>query len=230
MKPPKHYRMYQYDRNLLPNKHLAKLEEGTANLDEAIEKTGFSVGYPGWNLLYYSLLCSMRENEFNTIIETGTNQGSSTIILGQALKDSGYSGAVFSVEIDHDNYYKAVNNIKEAGLTDCVYLNNDDSLKYLSSLKPKNDKITFAFLDGCHDEDHVVKEFELINKFLDHRSMVFFDNTYLISEDQSNRRVNGALHQIKDKFGGNIINFENTSWYTTGQAIWQKAPFENDWK
>lgn len=230
MKQPKHYRMYQYDRHLLPNKHLAKLEEGTTNIDEAIKKTGFSVGYPGWNLLYYSLLCSMRENEFNTIIETGTNQGSSTILLGQALKDSGYSGAVFSVEIEQDNYHKALKNIKVAGLSDYVNLYIDDSLNYLSSFKPKDGKITFAFLDGCHDENHVVKEFELIHTFLDHRSMVFFDNTYLISEDKSNRRVNGALRQIFDRFGGNIINFENTSWYTTGQAIWQRAPFENDWK
>lgn len=227
---PKFYRSYEYDIRLLPNRHLAELEKETSNLDEAIKKTGHSVGYPGWNLLYFALLCSMRENEYNTIIETGTNHGCSTIILGQALKDSGYSGYVYSVEIEKDNYKKACINIKEAGLMKYIKLNLGDSIKYLTNFKPKNELITFAFLDGCHDEDHVVHEFQIIYPMLDYKSLVFFDNTYLISEDKNNRRVNGALKRIKKDYGGNVINFENTSWFTTGQAIWQKAPFYNDWK
>lgn len=230
MRKPKYYRMFSYEKSLLPNKYIAELEEMTKDLDEAKEITGFSVGYPGWNLLYYTLLCSLREEEFNTILETGTNYGFSTIILGQALKDSRYDGIVHSVEIEKDYFEKAKKNVSAAGVSDKICLHNQDSIGFLKTFKPENNKISYAFLDGCHDEQHVLKEFEIIYEYIDQKTIVFFDNTYLLKERASNRRVNGALREIKRKYGGNIINFENTSWHTPGQAIWQKDAFLEDWQ
>ncbi len=175
------------------------------------------------------MLCSVRKNEFNTIVETGSNLGCSTIILAQALKDSGYNGRVYSVEIVEENYKKAKENIEKAYLAELVDMYLDDSLNFISTFSPENRLITFAFLDGCNDEQHVFKEFSLIYKYLDNKSIVFFDNTYLIDDNPKNSRVNGALKRIKAKYAGNLINFENTSWYTPGQAIWQKDPFIQDW-
>ena len=216
--------IFQYDKSLLPNSFLQSLEDGVEEIETAITKTGFTIGYPGWNLLYFNALCSMRHERFNHIIETGTNWGCSTIILAQALKDSQQEGRVYSVEIDKENFIKANNYIENSGLKDYIDLIHADSLDYLSNLSLKNnERLTFTFLDGCHDQDHVVKEFDLIYPKLDDKSIVAFDNTYLLCKNnETNQRVNGALRIIQDKYSGNLINFENVSWYTPGMAFWQK--------
>lgn len=87
MNEPKFYRRFDYDRKLLPNQFLSRLEQDVHDLEQAKTKTGYSVGYPGWNLLYYCLYSSLRKDAFNLIIETGSNWGCSTIILGQGLID-----------------------------------------------------------------------------------------------------------------------------------------------
>lgn len=224
MKEPIYRRRFDYDRNLLPNKYLARLETGVRDIGSAIEKTGYSVGYPGWNLLYYTLFTSLRENEENIILETGTNFGSSTIILAQALADSGYVGKIHTVEIDDDNYQKAIENIDNAGLSNYVDLNKGESVDFLRKFVESGKIIRFAFLDGGHMKQQVIDEFEIIYPFLDNSSIIFFDNTYHI--DEKDGRVYAAIREIYKKYGGNIINFENTSWYTPGQAIWQKNAFD----
>jgi predicted O-methyltransferase YrrM len=229
MKEPIYARIFNYDKNLLPNTYLKNLEEGVHEIETAIQKSGYSIGYPGWNLLYYTAICSLRKDRFNNILETGTNLGCSTIILAQALKDSQLDGCVYTVELDNQNYNAAVENIEKAKVKDFIKIFNEDSLKCLSNLNFKDNLITYAFLDGCHDQENVFKEFKLIYPYLDHKSCVAFDNTYLISEDKDNRRVNGALQLIQKNFGGNLVNFENVSWYTPGLAIWQKDPFHDDW-
>jgi hypothetical protein len=229
MKKPQYNRAFDYDKKLLPNTYIECLEENVTCIDEAIPKSGHTIGYPGWNLIYYAVLCCLRKDAFNNVIETGTNLGCSTIILAQALKDSQLDGCVYTVEIDKMNYEKANDNIKNAGVADFVKLYNRDSLSFLAKVSLENDLIAFAFLDGCHDQDNVVKEFELIYPYLDHKSFVAFDNTYLLSEDEENNKVNGALKIIKRKYGGNLINFENVSWFTPGLAFWQKDPFLKDW-
>lgn len=230
MKKPIYNRKFFYDRCLLPNTYVASLEKDVFCIEEAIPKTGYSIGYPGWNLIYYSVLCCLRKTLFNNIIETGTNFGFSSIFLAQALKDSSLNGCVYTVEKDSIIYAKAVDNIKKAEVDTYVELHNEDSIIFLKNLSLENDLVTYAFLDGCHDQDYVVNEFELIYPYLDNKSIVAFDNTYLLSEDKVNKRVNGALEIIKKKFGGNLINFENVSWFTPGLAFWQKEPFLNDWK
>jgi predicted O-methyltransferase YrrM len=229
MKKPIFRRIYDYNKKLLPNNYLRSLEENVSNIDQAKLKTGFSIGYPGWNLLYYSALCSLEKDQFNNIIETGTNVGCSTIMLAQALIDSSFDGHVYTVEIDKSNYDKAKNNFECAGVENLVKAYNQNSVDFLSGLSLVDKNIRFAFLDANHEQDHVVKEFDLIYPFLDHKSCVAFDNTYLISDDNANRRVNGALQIIKRKYGGNLINFENVSWHTPGLTFWQKDPFINDW-
>jgi hypothetical protein len=59
MKKPVFVRIYDYGQKLLLNKYLQSLEKGVFNIEEAKLKTGFSIYYPGWNLLYYSVLCSL---------------------------------------------------------------------------------------------------------------------------------------------------------------------------
>ncbi len=226
---PKFYRSFNYNPSLLPNPHLRQLEKNINTIEDAIPISGYTVGYPGWNLLYYTLLCSLQEHQYNTVLETGTNYGCSCIILSQALKDSGLQGKVLSIEIEHKNYLIAKENLKSASLQNYVHLYNEDSIAFLKSSKFSPSFLCYAFLDGNHDQDNVLNEFDLVYTHLSDNSLVVFDNTYLISTNSNNRRVNGALKIIKKRYGGNLINFENVSWFTPGIAIWQKAPFKKDW-
>lgn len=52
-------RRFDYDHHLLPNKYLAELEMQCSDLQSALPHTGLSIGYPAWNLLYYTVLCAL---------------------------------------------------------------------------------------------------------------------------------------------------------------------------
>jgi hypothetical protein len=221
--------MFDYDRALLVNDHLRSLESGVTTLEQARQKSGLTIGYPGWNLLYYSTLCGLDRERDNIIVETGSNLGCSTIVLAQALKDSGLPGHVHSVELSEANARQARANVARAGLEALVTLACGDSVTFLRALAAGVPLVRLAFLDGSHEQDTVVAEFEAIHPLLDDRSLVFFDNTYRIAEPHEDQRVNGALRIITRRFGGNLVNFENTSWFTPGQAIWQRRAFSQDW-
>ena len=230
MKVPKYRRIFKYRKSLLPNKYLSSLEQDVEDIEKAINRTGFSIGYPGWNILYYCVLCNLDNSADNIIVETGTNLGCSTIMLAQALKDSELNGHVYTVELEELNYLRAKENIGNAGLSRYVSFFCEDSVEFLTRFVKNITTIRFVFLDSCHEQDHLVKEFELVHPKLTDESIVFFDNTYKIADEGEDQRVNGALRIIKERFGGNLINFENTSWYTPGQALWQKDAFRKDWE
>ncbi len=224
-------RRFDYDKRFIPNRFVASMEKGIASIKQAVRRTGYSVGYPGWNLLYYTTLCSLDQISSNVIVETGTNWGFSAIILAQALRHSKLEGHLYSVELDKNNYRKARRNIAKAGVSDLIDLRLGDAKEFLARFTSELEgTIRFVFLDSSHRRKDVVREFEIIYPKLADDSTVFFDNTYRIVRDRRrDQRVNGALKLIMERYGGNLVNFPNTSWSTPGQAIWQKAPFANDW-
>ena len=228
MNNPKFYRIFKYNKNLIPNNYVKELESQIAdsNIDrekpneEAINKTGFTCGYPEWGILYYCVLCNMDPSIHNNILETGTNIGLSSIILAQGIKDSGIKGSLDTIEINENYYNQSKNNILKSGLSDIINQHLNNSINFLEKNKKK---YQIVFLDGDHKYESVMKEFELIYKNLNNNAIVIFDNTYEI--DKIDGRVNKALIDIKKKYGGNIVNFPFCSWYTPGVAIWQKNEF-----
>ena len=68
MKPPKFHRMFNYNLRLLPNPHLATLEADVENIEQAREKTGATIGYPGWGLIYHLLLSHLDRSLEEVII------------------------------------------------------------------------------------------------------------------------------------------------------------------
>lgn len=174
------------------------------------------MGYPSWNLLYYALLCSLPpEVREPVIVETGTNQGFSTIVMAQALKDLGARSVVRTVDIDPDVVAIARANVAKAGLSDYVEFHVEDSLKYLKRVVQEVRAIHFAFLDGNHAYDHLRKEFSILHpRVAACRGKVYFDNT-------TAGGVARALRYIRVAYGGNLIEFENCSWQPPGNAIWQ---------
>ena len=223
MKKPLFYRLFNYNKNLLPNKFLKNLEELSPNLEDAKKHTGFSIGYPGWNVIYFLLLTTVERHSKNiVIVETGSNLGSTTIILAQALKDLDCADSkVISIEIDKTSYLKAKENIKKSGLLDYIDLINDHSINYLEKKNILN--IDFAFIDGSHLMNDAYSEFELLFPKLKQNSLILIDNTYNIAEDHEDQRVYGAIKKIKENFKNiQVINLTFVSWYTPGLAIIQK--------
>lgn len=216
--------MFDYDRRLLPNARLAELEAGVTNLDQALARSGLTIGYPGWGLLYHLLLSHLDRSRSETIIETGSNQGCTTIVLAQALVDARCDGEVMTFELDPGNLAKARANVAAAGIADRVRFCEGDTRATLGPALAGRAGIRFAFLDASHLFDDVLLEFETVLPHLSEDALVVLDNTYAIAEAGEDPRVNGALAVIPQRHGGNLINLEFVSWFTPGLAIWQRRP------
>ena len=216
--------MFGYDMSRLPNPHLAALEKTVRTIEEARARSGATIGYPGWGVIYHLLLAHLDRSRREVIVETGTNWGCTTIVLAQALVDAGCEGRVVTFELDPENTGIARRNIATAGLEDRVELHVGDSRGLIGpALQAEND-LRFVFLDASHLHDDVVAEFELVKPKLAPDALVLFDNTYAMAEGDEDSRVNGALRTIRERYGGNLINLEFVSWFTPGLAIWQRTP------
>lgn len=221
------YRILDYDRSIIPSRFVAFLEEGVNGPSDWIPRTGRSLGHPGWGLIYHLALSMLDPDEFNLVIETGTNLGSTAIIVAQAIKDSKRPGVVRTVEIDPEIAAEAERRFELSGVTQFVEPYVGDSLALLPELTHGGAQLRMVFLDGNHFHDHVVSEFEIVEPHLADDGLVILDNTYLIAENREDPRVNGALRTIVSRFGGNLINLPICSWYTPGIAIWQRQAFES---
>src|SRR5207244_3438556 len=180
-----------------------------------LEDSELSLGYPGWNLLYFSLLCSIHPRQREAvIIETGTNRGGSTIVMAQALKDLGIEGRVQTVELDGNLVAIAKRHVERAGLSEYVSFNVGNSLDFLSRL-PDDPGVDFAFIDDLHEYEHVVKEIDVIcPKVAASGGKAYFDNAAVGD-------VARAMQYLRENHGGNVVEFANCSWRPPGNAIWQ---------
>ena len=219
------YRLTDYDTSILPTPFLAFLEESVSGPDEWIPRTGRSLGHPGWGLVYHMVLARLDPDRHNVVVETGTNLGSTAMVIAKAIRDSGRSGIVRTIEIDPVIQRQAKERMVLAGLADYVEFNLGNSLEELPAVLGDERDVPIVFLDGNHWHDHVVSEFELVLPHLASDAIVVFDNTYMLAEADEDPRVNGALRTIVDRFGGNLINFPFCSWYTPGIALWQQQAF-----
>lgn len=225
MKPPVYHRMFGYNPGLLPNPQLAVLEHGVTTIDQARQKSGATIGYPGWGLIYHLLLSHLDRSREEIIIETGTNWGCTTIVLAQALIDAGCKGrGVITFELDPDNAARASANLQAASVADRVELHLGDSRQNLPKALEGISGIRAAFLDASHLYNDVKQEFDIVLPKLADDAMVIFDNTYRIADEGEDGRVNEFLRDMPDLYGGNLINMEFVSWYTPGLAIWQRRP------
>lgn len=216
--------MFAYDLRRLPNVHLAELERDVTNIEEAAPRSGATIGYPGWGLIYHLLLSHLDRGRHETIVETGTNFGCTTIVLAQALIDAGCAGEVLTFELEPTNVARAKINAEKAGVAFRIRFHEGNSIEQMPAALAGLSGIRFAFLDASHLFNDVLREFEALQPHLADDALVLFDNTYRIASDNEDQRVNGALREITSRFGGNLVNLEFVSWFTPGLAIWQKKP------
>jgi len=208
-------RMSKYNRKYLVNDVLRDIEKDSYTFEDVKAQGNLTTGYPAWNLMYYNIICSLPEDRNHAnVIETGTCKGLSTIVLAQALKDRGFTGAVDTVELSNANYKESLKNIKDSGLSDFITSTNGDSLEFLANYVKEKQYIDFAFLDGNHSYEYCVKEFEIIFPLISKvDGKVYFDNVKY-------KPITDALAFIKSNYGGNVVKYFNCSWGPSGQAIW----------
>lgn len=227
MRNPHFFRRFDYDRSKSVNGYLGLLDFKIQSSEEASLEhslTGKIIGYPGWNLIYYLAMTSIRPNSSGYILETGTNYGLTTIVLAQVLRDINSSGKVISFEIDETNLNIAEKNIKNAGLSNYVELILGDSFEGMSTFDWTDKNIEFAFLDACHEFDFVAREYLWTIDNIKSDGLIVLDNTYQIAEENEDPRVNGFLRALDDQGKVNIINLPFVSWFTPGLAVIQKNP------
>jgi spermidine synthase len=219
------YRITDYDRSLVPSRFVAFLDDGVVEPDDWISRSGRTLGHPGWGWIYHTTLMLLDPRRSNVVIETGTNVGTTTIVLAQAVLDSGRDAVVHTIEIDEEIHAEARHRFELAGVATVISPHLGDSIEVLGRLVHEVDEIALAFLDGNHMHDHVVREFELVVDRMRDDGLVVFDNTALIAEGDEDPRVHGALRTILSKFGGNLVNLPFCSWHTPGMAVWQRQAF-----
>jgi predicted O-methyltransferase YrrM len=209
-------RILDYNTALLPNDYLAHLESQSPDLRSAGINTGMSIGYPAWNLLYFTLLASFSSHRRAlNIVETGTNHGATTIVMAQALKDMGSNSVVHTVDADADVVEIARGNVERAGLSDFVRFSCGDSIAFLKSFASSVPYIDFAFIDSAHEYQHVRREFMAIHERVAVcGGKVYFDNSTEFG-------VHRALRFIRAAYGGNQIVFADCSAGPPGNTIWQ---------
>jgi predicted O-methyltransferase YrrM len=194
---------------------MAELDPEGIGVDEAIERAGRTIGYPAWNLLYFSLLCSVpADRDDLVVVETGTNHGATTIAMAQALADSGTEARLRTVEVRPRLVEVARQNVAAAGLEERVELNAGDALDFLRGVLDRFGHIDFAFIDDDHSYEHVVKELDLICPRVPPGGKVYLDNT-------TQGGVADAIPVLLERHGGNLVEFRECSWQPPGNAIWQ---------
>ncbi len=225
-KPEFRYRITDYDRSIIPSRFVAWLDDGVIDDKDWLARSGRSLGHPGWGWLYHTILMLLDADRSNVLLETGTNVGTSSIIIGQAIIDSGRHGVLHTIELDPELHEEANRRFELAGVSTVVESHCGDSLTVLPQVLANVEELAVAFLDGNHLYEHVLKEFELVVGRLRPGGVVLLDNTALIADEGEDTRVNGALRTILRTHGGNLVNFPYASWWTPGIAIWQRQAFD----
>jgi hypothetical protein len=225
--PDDRYRITSYDRTLVPNRFVAFLDDGVVDQRDWVARSGRSLGHPGWGWVYHSVLMLLDADRDNVVVETGTNVGSTAIIIAQAILDSGRHGVLHTIELAPEIHEEAKRRFELAGVATVITAHCGNSLEVLPEVVSAHEELAIVFLDGNHYHDHVVAEFEMVVERLRPGGVVIFDNTGLIARADADPRVHGALRTIVARHGGNLVNLPFCSWHTPGMAIWQAQAFSD---
>ena len=124
--------------------------------------------------LLYDLV---RDNKFSRTLEIGMAYGMSALFICQALKDNG-PGSHTAIDPAQDTSWGSIGrlNIERAGLGDRFRLFPSTAHEVLPRLLLEKERFDFAFIDGMHLFDYTLVEFFYLDKLLETRGCVAFDD------------------------------------------------------
>ncbi len=176
---------------------------------------GMTMFYPAWSLLYYTIRCRLMPDSEGLLIETGTNRGMTSLVIEQARLDLGADKLrLLTFEIDRQNIKAARVNWKSADLGQQIEIVPGNTLETIP--QHVNEPVPFAFIDSCHETNHVLAEVELLLPWvIKAKGLLYFDNT-----NSGNAAAGRALDILVERHGGDLIHFPNCSITTPGNSIW----------
>lgn len=156
-------RMFDYHRRLLVNPYLAEQESGSHDLRSAVARSGHSLGYPAWNLLYYMLLCSLPPSDRWSLRPAPTRASPPSSWRRRRWTAGPAAWCVWSTSTpDVDELAKR--HAERGGVASRIRFHVGDSREFLVQLRDEVDHevdhVDFAFLHGDHRAEAVVAEFE----------------------------------------------------------------------
>jgi predicted O-methyltransferase YrrM len=156
-------RMFQVDQNQVRD---LVIEAESISLDEgSLERTGS--GHPMGQTDRITLYAAIRLFKPETIVESGTGRGGSTVYILAAIKKNG-RGQLFS--IDKNPNREQVGCLIPEAMKESLTLCEGDSLVVLPRLRIA--KLDCFVHDSTHKSDHMRSEFELASKLFDREGLL----------------------------------------------------------
>jgi hypothetical protein len=133
-----------------PGEYLSRFHE---SFTTCRAEQGFLIdlGIPGWLRREDALkLYEMGYFARGDILELGTHRGLSTVILAQALADSGNQGRVFTTDLCPAFADEAQGHLANRGLANRVVLHQQDAVAFCQQFLGEKKRFAFAFVDHSH--------------------------------------------------------------------------------
>lgn len=149
------------------------------------------ISYSHGRLLYSCLskYCSTNNITNINILEVGTARGFSSLCMAKALEDNSISGKIITMDILplHKKIYWNCKSDELGKINRNTLLKDYDYLikKYIIFLQFDTlsdykrislNRVNFAFIDGCHDGNHLKSEFEILKNSQLKGDQIIFDD------------------------------------------------------
>ena len=146
------------------------------------------------------------------ILELGTNRGLSAYVMAAALRDSGLSSKIHTVELLGQIQRLAAANIARYDLTNWVEFHEGDGATVCQKLIDEGKMFDFAFVDHSHAYEHVLSSCQALKHMLRTGSFALFHdftdgrNTDTKGVGESETEY-GIFAAIKDAFSDGSFSF-----------------------
>lgn len=162
------------------------------------------------------------------ILEIGTAEGRSAIILAEAISDK---GKIDTIEIDFESVQKAKENFKKAGVADKINIIAGDAEDVLKNLNKFYDVI---FIDAAKGQ--YVKYYELCAEMVKPGGIIFADNVLYRGMTAGGAKVNRRQQLLVARLREYIDNAVNDCRFVTdvlpvGDGVcisYRKRTYENE--
>jgi len=177
--------------------------------------------------IIYSILCNyinINNYERINILEIGTARGFSALCMAAALQKMKINGEITTIDPlphNHKMYWNCINDLdKENSREDILFNYNSLTTKYIKFIEGTSEvilnraiypRIHFAFIDGGHEYENIIFEFQYINEFQEIGDIIIFDDYNINLFPGIVRAVDEIC--INYNYSKNIININDQRGY-----------------
>lgn len=155
------------------------------------------LGVPGWLLRTDALkLHECAHFARGDVLELGTYQGLSALVMARAMEGAGRPGRVVTLELSRDFARRARANLEAAGLLGRVDIRVGDAARALAALGAEGRRFGFAFVDHSHAYGPMVAACRALPPLLEPGALVAFHD---YNDPRNTRRAEAG--ESDDEYG-----------------------------